>query len=103
MKTNEELLKENAELLAQIEKYESVLCGTCHGHGSVMIAIDDGIDCPECVERDNDIKAHAVNEFWSTVIGAMQNNIIDQWDDLTIEDFRDIVKSHIDHIKGESK
>lgn len=48
MKTNEELLKENAELLAQIEKYESVLCSTCSGAGTVLISIDDGMDCPEC-------------------------------------------------------
>lgn len=97
------ILQENNELRYQIEKYESVLCGTCRGAGTVLISIDDGVDCPECVQQLADIRAEAVNDFWSTVVGAIENNIIDQWDDLTIEDFRDIVKSHIDHIRGQTK
>ena len=51
---------EIAELKRQLTIRDELLCQTCHGHGSVMIAIDDGIDCPECVERDNEIKADGI-------------------------------------------
>ncbi|MCP4338501.1 MAG: hypothetical protein GY799_06335, partial [Desulfobulbaceae bacterium] len=44
----------------QIKMRDKHSCSTCKGFGTVMIAIDDGADCPECVQRDNDIKADAV-------------------------------------------
>lgn len=138
MKANEELLKENAELLAQLKYLEDAidecnidnqneindLKATIEAFASIAIDIENsetsltgnGVFVKNSTinqfesaryklpaQHLADIKADAVNDFWSTVIGAMQNNIIDQWDDLTIEEFRDIVKSHIDHIKGQSK
>ncbi|WP_339892125.1 hypothetical protein [uncultured Alteromonas sp.] len=71
----QELLKENAELRYQIEKYESVLCGTCRGAGTVLISIDDGTDCPECVEHDNNIKADAVDRFIESVLKGGANYV----------------------------
>ncbi len=59
----EQLKQENTELKAQIKMRDSYSCSTCKGFGSVMIAIDDGMDCPECVQRDNDIKADAINSL----------------------------------------
>ncbi len=56
----EQLKQENAELKYQIKMRDKHSCSTCKGFGTVMIAIDDGADCPECVQRDNDIKADAV-------------------------------------------
>lgn len=56
------LQKQNNELKYQLKIRDDLSCKTCKGAGTVMIAIDDGIDCPECVELDNKIKAEAVIE-----------------------------------------
>ena len=61
----DELAEKNteiAELKRQLTIRDELLCQTCHGAGTVLISIDDGMDCPECVERDNNIKADAVME-----------------------------------------
>ena len=96
MKTNEELLKENAELRATIEVFASIAIDiensetSLTGNGVFVknstINQFESARCKLPAQHLADIKADAVVGFWSTVIGAMQNNIIDQWDDLTIED-----------------
>lgn len=55
----EQLKRENKELARQLKIRDELSCGTCHGVGSVMIAIDDGMDFPECEALENKIKADA--------------------------------------------
>ena len=64
----DQLKRENAELVRQLKIRDELSCGTCHGVGSVMIAIDDGMECPECEALDNKIKADAVIEAANKVI-----------------------------------
>tara|TARA_R110000824_G_scaffold220201_3_gene407281 strand:- start:4783 stop:5223 length:441 start_codon:yes stop_codon:yes gene_type:complete len=59
----DELKRENEELLRQLKIRDELSCSTCHGSGNVLIAIDDGIDCPACAEIDNEIKADAVRDY----------------------------------------
>ena len=54
------LQKQNDELRAKVAKYESVLCQTCQGAGTVLAGIDDGRDCPTCAKSLSDVKADAV-------------------------------------------
>jgi len=55
-----DLQKQNDELRAKVAKYESVLCQTCQGAGTVLAGVDDGRDCPTCVQSLSDIKAEGV-------------------------------------------
>ena len=50
------------ELVRQLAILDDLSCGTCSGSGTVLIAIDDGMDCPECEALDNKIKADGIIE-----------------------------------------
>lgn len=56
----EAMQKQNNELRAKVAKYESVLCQTCHGAGTVLVGVDDGRDCPECAQSLADIRADGI-------------------------------------------
>ena len=77
-----DLEQEVKELKYQLKIRDDLSCKTCKGAGTVMIAIDDGIDCPECVERDNKIKAEAVMDLvneqaFSAVVDGVAITVID--------------------------
>ena len=80
------------ELVRQLAIRDELSCGTCRGAGTVLIAIDDGIDCPECVERDNEIKADAITEMVNEVPLMGANTLcISEIDD------------YIENLRGETK
>tara|TARA_R110000824_G_scaffold400882_2_gene609732 strand:+ start:656 stop:940 length:285 start_codon:yes stop_codon:yes gene_type:complete len=58
----EQLKRENDELRYQLKIRDELSCQTCHGAGTVLISIDDGMDCPECEALDNKIKAEGIIE-----------------------------------------
>ena len=73
--------KENDELRRQLAIRDELSCGTCEGFGNVLIAPDDGIDCPECVKLDNKIKAEGIMELvtdkaYSTQVNGIATSII---------------------------
>ena len=63
----DELKSENEELLRQLKIRDELSCRTCKGAGTVLISIDDGMDCPECAKHLADIKADAVIEAANTL------------------------------------
>ena len=58
--TIEALDLEIKELKRQLAIRDELSCQACKGVGTALIAIDDGMDCPECEDRDNKIRADAV-------------------------------------------
>ena len=56
-----DLQKQNDELRRQLTIRDELLCKTCKGAGTVLIAPDDGIECPECAQSLSDIRAEAVD------------------------------------------
>lgn len=60
---NTDLQKENDELKRQLAIRDELLCKTCKGTGNVLIAPDDGMDCPECAQSLADIRAEAVMDY----------------------------------------
>ena len=48
----------------------------------------------------SEVKAEAVREFWDTVMGAIDNNYLDQWGELTLSDFDDIVNDHANKLNN---
>jgi hypothetical protein len=72
----EKLKQENKELKYQVKIRDDMSCDTCRGFGTVMIAIDDGMDCPRCAQEIADIKADAIiamaNE--EMTVGRMHND-----------------------------
>ena len=79
---NKELKAKNVELVRQLAIRDDLSCQTCKGVGSVLIAIDDGIDCPECAEYESNLKADAIDEIikekaCSASIDGIATSIID--------------------------
>ena len=79
---NKDLKAKNVELIRQLAIRDDLSCQTCKGAGSVLIAIDDGIDCPECAEYENKLKADAVMDLiqarsYSTQVNGIATSIID--------------------------
>jgi hypothetical protein len=73
---NAELRVSNQELRYQLKIRDAMACKTCHGAGTVMIAIDDGMDCPDCVEKIADIKSNAVSSILKTNLGVYVENSV---------------------------
>lgn len=67
-----DLQKQNDELRRQLTIRDELLCKTCKGAGTVLIAPDDGIECPECAQSLSDIRAEAVMEL-TTSAGVFEH------------------------------
>jgi len=81
----EAMQKQNDELKYQLKIRDDLSCKTCKGAGTVMIAIDDGMECPECAQSLSDIRAEAVGRF----IDAFRYEFEGPRDTDSIESFAD--------------
>lgn len=96
----DKLQAENNELRRQLAIRDDLSCQTCRGAGTVLIAPDDGMDCPECVEAEEKIKAEGIAKFWSDIQSAMSNNQMENWNYLTEADFDEMVSLYVGTLQG---
>lgn len=70
-----DLQKENDELRHKLDKYIKSACQTCYGAGTVMIAIDDGMECPECAQSLAEVKAEAEAKGAIKLLSGLTGNV----------------------------
>ena len=108
-----DLQKENDKLWAKLDKYNklSVILTNLEVYGedgqaqgaympNDMISQFDNLRYETESQSLSDIKAEAVREFWDTVMGAIDNNYLDQWGELTLSDFDDVVNDHANKLNN---